>query len=100
MLYRLADDNAQTNPVNNRIFIDAEYNRAFVFTQYAGYLRRETLADFSFGWARSTGPAARRDQTACDGLRLHHGGGIPATIQLRRVTQQSRLFPIIRVRLP
>jgi hypothetical protein len=27
VMYRLADDNAQTNPVNNRAFIDAEYNR-------------------------------------------------------------------------
>src|SRR3989442_14401349 len=40
VMYRLADDNAQTNPINNRALIDAEYNRAFVFTQYAGYLRR------------------------------------------------------------
>jgi len=41
VLYRLADDNAQTNPINNRAFIDAEYNRSFVYTQYAGYLRRD-----------------------------------------------------------
>jgi hypothetical protein len=41
VLYRLADDNVQTNPINNRIFIDAEYNRSFVYTQYAGYLRRD-----------------------------------------------------------
>jgi len=41
VLYRLADDNAQTNPVNNRAFIDAEYNRSFVYTQYCGYLRRD-----------------------------------------------------------
>jgi hypothetical protein len=40
-LYRVADDNVQTNPVNNRVFIDAEYNRSFVYTQYAGYLRRD-----------------------------------------------------------
>jgi hypothetical protein len=40
VLYRLADDNA-TNPINNRAFIDAEYNRAFVLTQYFGYLRRD-----------------------------------------------------------
>jgi hypothetical protein len=43
VLYRLADDNA-TNPINNREFIDAEYNKAFVLTQYFGYLRRD--ADF------------------------------------------------------
>jgi hypothetical protein len=41
VLYRLADDNLQTNPINNRAFIDAEYNRSFVYTQYAGYLRRD-----------------------------------------------------------
>ena len=41
VLYRLADDNAQTNPINNRAFIDAEYNRSFVYAQYAGYLRRD-----------------------------------------------------------
>jgi hypothetical protein len=40
VLYRLAEDN-QANPVNNRAFIDAEYNRAFVLTQYFGYLRRD-----------------------------------------------------------
>jgi cytochrome c peroxidase len=42
VLYRLADDNAQSNPVNNRAFVDAEYNRSFVFTQYGGYLRRDS----------------------------------------------------------
>jgi hypothetical protein len=41
VMYRLADDNADTNPINNNAFIDAEYNRAFVFAQYAGYLRRD-----------------------------------------------------------
>jgi subtilisin family serine protease len=42
VLYRLADDNASTNPINNRAFIDAEYNRAFVFGEYGGYLRRDS----------------------------------------------------------
>ncbi|HZE69751.1 MAG TPA: M12 family metallo-peptidase [Pyrinomonadaceae bacterium] len=41
VLYRLADDNVQTNPIINRPFIDAEYNRSFVYTQYSGYLRRD-----------------------------------------------------------
>jgi hypothetical protein len=40
VMYRLADDNTQTNPIDNRSLIDAEYNRAFVTTQYFGYLRR------------------------------------------------------------
>jgi hypothetical protein len=41
VLYRLADDNPQTNPINNHDFVDAEYNRTFVSTEYAGYLRRD-----------------------------------------------------------
>ena len=40
VLFRLAEDNQAGNPINNRAFIDAEYNRAFVTTQYFGYLRR------------------------------------------------------------
>jgi hypothetical protein len=40
VLYRLADDNAQ-NPINNLAFLDEEYNRAFVATEYFGYLRRD-----------------------------------------------------------
>jgi hypothetical protein len=49
VLYRLADDSLATNPINNRAFIDAEYNRAFVFTQYSGYLRRNAdMAGFLF----------------------------------------------------
>ena len=40
VLYRLADDNTTGNPINNRAFITAEYNRAFVLTEYFGYLRR------------------------------------------------------------
>ena len=40
VLFRLADDNA-TSPVINTAFINAEYNRAFVATQYFGYLRRD-----------------------------------------------------------
>jgi hypothetical protein len=41
VLFRLAEDNQTGNPINNRPFIDAEYNRAFVTTQYFGYLRRD-----------------------------------------------------------
>jgi hypothetical protein len=41
VIYRLADDNLATNPLDNRAFIDAEYRRAFVATQYFGYLRRD-----------------------------------------------------------
>lgn len=63
VLYRLADDNAQTNPVDNRIFIDAEYNRAFVATQYFGYLRRDPdMAGFLF-WLGQVNGAPLRDLT-------------------------------------
>jgi hypothetical protein len=41
VMYRLADDNLQTNTINNRAFIDAEYNRTFVTVEYFGYLRRD-----------------------------------------------------------
>ena len=61
VLYRLADDNLATNPINNRAFIDAEYNRAFVFTQYAGYLRRNAdMPGFLF-WLRQVNGAPLRD---------------------------------------
>jgi hypothetical protein len=61
VVYRLADDNTQTNPINNRPLIDAEYNRAFVFTQYAGYLRRDPdIAGFLF-WLNQVNNAPVRD---------------------------------------
>jgi hypothetical protein len=40
VLYRLADDDLAGSPIDNRSFVNAEYNRTLVFTQYAGYLRR------------------------------------------------------------
>ncbi len=61
VMYRLADDNAQTNPINNRAFIDAEYNRAFVATQYFGYLRRDAdIGGFLF-WLGQVSSAPLRD---------------------------------------
>jgi len=63
VIYRLADDNIQTNPINNRAFIDAEYNRAFVYTQYAGYLRRDSdIAGFLF-WLGKVNSFPLRDTT-------------------------------------
>lgn len=41
VIYRLADENV-ANPISNQLLIDAEYNRAFVATQYFGYLRRDS----------------------------------------------------------
>jgi hypothetical protein len=63
VLYRLADDNAQTNPINNRSFIDEEYNRAFVATEYFGYLRRDSdMGGFLF-WLGQVNAAPLRDVT-------------------------------------
>ena len=42
VLDRLADDNATSNPIDNRAFVNAEYTRSFVFAEYAGYLRRDS----------------------------------------------------------
>jgi len=61
VIYRLADDNLQTNPINNRPLIDAEYNRAFVATQYFGYLRRDPdIGGFVF-WLGQVSAAGLRD---------------------------------------
>lgn len=63
VLYRLADDNAQTSPINNRAFIDTEYSRAFVATQYFGYLRRDPdIVGFLF-WLGQINGAPLRDVT-------------------------------------
>jgi hypothetical protein len=61
VIYRLADDNATTNPINNRALIDAEYNRAFVYTAYSGYLRRNSdIPGFLF-WLGQVNSAPLRD---------------------------------------
>jgi hypothetical protein len=63
VLYRTADDNIQGNPINNRSFIDAEYNRAFVYTEYAGYLRRDSdIGGFIF-WLEIVNRFPVRDAT-------------------------------------
>jgi hypothetical protein len=61
VVYRLADDNVTTNPIDNRAFIDAEYNRAFVATQYFGYLRRDSdIGGFLF-WLGQVNSAPLRN---------------------------------------
>ena len=60
VMYRLSDDN-QTNPINNRAFIDAAYNRSFVASQYFGYLRRDAdIGGFLF-WLGQVSGAPLRD---------------------------------------
>jgi hypothetical protein len=61
VLYRVADDNVQTNPIDNRSFVDAEYNRAFVYTQYAGYLRRDSDIDGFLFWLAQVNTSPVRD---------------------------------------
>jgi subtilisin family serine protease len=62
VMYRLADDNAN-NPIDNHAFIDAEYNRAFVYTEYAGYLRRNgDVVGFPF-WMNVVNQYPLRDPT-------------------------------------
>jgi probable HAF family extracellular repeat protein len=67
VVYRLADDNV-ANPINNRAFIDAEYNRAFVATQYFGYLRRDSdIGGFLF-WLGQVNSGLLRDGTKQHGM--------------------------------
>jgi len=68
VIYRLADDNVQTNPINNRALIDEEYNRAFVATQYFGYLRRDAdIGGFLF-WLAQVNGGPLRDPTRQHGM--------------------------------
>jgi hypothetical protein len=63
VMYRLADDNIQTNPINNRSLIDAEYNRSFVLGEYFGYLRRNPdISGFVF-WLGQVNGGPLRDVT-------------------------------------
>jgi Tol biopolymer transport system component len=60
LVYRLANDDLQggNGGINNRAFIDAEYNRSFVLGQYFGYLRRDPdIGGFIFWLGQvSSGP--------------------------------------------
>jgi hypothetical protein len=47
--------------INNRAFIDAEYNRAFVVTQYFGYLRRDGDIGGILFWLGQVNSAPLRD---------------------------------------
>ena len=63
VMFRLANDDLAggNGGINNRSFIDAEYNRAFVFTQYAGYLRRNPdMPGFLF-WLNQVNRGPLRD---------------------------------------
>jgi hypothetical protein len=89
------------NHGNNRVYIDAEYNRAFVFSQYAGlpaarfgYWRISVLA--GPGQQRAT---ARRSETARNGMFVQYLGGISATFWTMRDAVESRLLSINPLRV-
>jgi hypothetical protein len=65
VMYRLAnDDGGGTNGgINNRAFIDAEYNRSFVVTEYFGYLRRDGDIGGIIFWLGQVNSAPLRDTT-------------------------------------
>lgn len=67
VLYRLADDSAG-NPIANSAFLDAEYNRGFVLTQYFGYLRRDPdIAGLNF-WFNVVSRFTLRDAAGQKGM--------------------------------
>jgi hypothetical protein len=47
--------------VDNRPFIDAEYNRSFVYSQYSGYLRRDGDIDGFLFWLNQVSTAPPRN---------------------------------------
>ena len=65
VIYRLAnnDNGGPNGGVNNQPFIDAEYNRAFVTTQYFGYLRRDGDLGGLLFWLDQVNGAPLRDTT-------------------------------------
>jgi len=100
VLYRLADDNAQTNPVNNHPSSMPSTTGRCIYS-YAGYLRRDAdIGGFLF-WLGQVNGGTLRDatKTARDGLRLVTAARISATIQPVRDTYQSRVFSIVAVQL-
>jgi hypothetical protein len=63
VLYRLANDDLQggNGGINNRAVIDAEYNRAFVYTEYGGYLRRDSDVGGFLFWLNQVNHGPLRD---------------------------------------
>jgi photosystem II stability/assembly factor-like uncharacterized protein len=75
--------------VDNRVFIDAEYNRSFVYSQYSGYLRRDSDIDGFIFWLNQVSAAPPRNVTKQHGMvcafitsaeyQLRFGGNAPRT---------------------
>lgn len=88
VLYRLINDDLQTGNggINNRLFIDAEYNRAFVFTQYAGYFHRDADIGGYLFWLGQVNSGPLRDVTKQHAMNCS---------QLTSDEYQLRFSPII-----
>jgi hypothetical protein len=54
--------------VDNRSFIDAEYNRSFVYSQYSGYLRRDGDIDGFIFWLNQVSAAPPRNVAKQHGM--------------------------------
>ncbi|MEA2204292.1 MAG: hypothetical protein QOE77_1068 [Blastocatellia bacterium] len=75
--------------VDNRVFIDAEYNRSFVYSQYSGYLRRDSDIDGFIFWLNQVSGAPPRNVAKQHGMvcafitsaeyQLRFGAGAPRT---------------------
>ncbi|MEO8435610.1 MAG: Calx-beta domain-containing protein, partial [Pyrinomonadaceae bacterium] len=54
--------------VDNRTFIDAEYNRSFVYSQYSGYLRRDADINGFIFWLNQVSTAPPRNVAKQHGM--------------------------------
>ena len=70
VMYRLANDDLAggNGGINNRAFIDADYNRTFVATQYFGYLRRDGDIGGLIFWLGQINGGPLRDGTRQNGM--------------------------------
>jgi hypothetical protein len=67
VMYRLAEE-AQSNPIGNGAFINAEYDRAFASTLYFGYLKRDGDIAGINSWKGQLDAAPLRDATTQKGV--------------------------------
>ena len=88
VMYRIVNDDLAggNGGINNRAFIDAEYNRSFVASEYFGYLRRDAdIGGFIF-WLGQVNrfPVRSVSIQHANGLLVHHFSRIPESFRLGR----------------
>ena len=76
---------------DNQKFIDAEYNRAFVVTEYFGYLRRDGDIGGVLFWLGQVSSAIRNVITERDGLLVHHFGRVPVALRTEDPAHEQRV---------